>query len=85
MREIVDIVLRFDGRRALMVPIPYALAFAAVKAAARLKLPVAFNADSLGTLRLNRRPVHESDLPKLVSRETSVEDAIARALGIARG
>jgi nucleoside-diphosphate-sugar epimerase len=81
MREIVDIVLRLEGRRALVVPVSYTLALAATKAAAQLKLPLAFNAESLGTLRLNRRPVHESDLRKLVSRETSFEDAIARALG----
>jgi nucleoside-diphosphate-sugar epimerase len=81
MREIVDIVLRLAGRRALVVPVPYALALAATRAAARWKLPVGFSAESLGTLRLNRRPVHESDLRKLVMRETSVEEAIALALG----
>ncbi len=83
MREIVDTVLRIGERRALVVPVPFALALAAVKTAERLKVPLAFNAESLGTLRLNRRPVHESDLLKLVSRETDFEDAIAQALGIA--
>jgi nucleoside-diphosphate-sugar epimerase len=85
MRELVDTVLRLERRGALVVPLPFALAVAATKAAARLKVPGAFNAESLGTLRLNRRPVHESDLLKLSSRETSIEDAIARALGIAPG
>jgi nucleoside-diphosphate-sugar epimerase len=84
MRAIVDIVLRIEGRRALVVPISYTLALAAMTAAARWKLPVAFNAESLGTLRLNRRPVHASDLRKLVRCETSVEDAIAQAIGTAR-
>ena len=83
MREIVDAVLRIGERRALVVPLPFAPAFAAVKAAERWKVPLVFNTESLSTLRLNRRPVHESDLLKLVSRETGFEDAIARALAIA--
>jgi nucleoside-diphosphate-sugar epimerase len=85
MREIVDTVLRLEGRRALVAPLPYALTLAAVSAAERLKVPLPFNAESLRTLKLNRRPVHESDLRKLVSRETRVEEAIARALGITTG
>jgi nucleoside-diphosphate-sugar epimerase len=83
MREIVDTVLRLQARRALVMPLPYALTLATVKAAERLKLRLPFSTESLRTLRLNRRPVHESDLLKLVSRESSVENAIARALGIA--
>ncbi len=84
MREIVDTVLRIEGRHALVMPLPYALTLAAVKAAERLNVPLPFNAESLRTLRLNRRPVHESDLLKVVSRETSFEDAISQALGITR-
>jgi nucleoside-diphosphate-sugar epimerase len=85
MREVVDTVLRLEGRRALVLPVPYGLSLVAVKAAERLKLPLPFSAESLATLRLNRRPVHESDLLKLVNRQTSVEDAIARALGTTAG
>jgi nucleoside-diphosphate-sugar epimerase len=84
MREIVDTVLRLEGRRALVMPVPFGLTLAAVKAAERLNVPLAFDAEGLGTLRLNRTPVHESDLLKLVSRETNFEDAIALALGLAR-
>jgi nucleoside-diphosphate-sugar epimerase len=85
MRQIVDTVLRLEARRALVAPLPYALTLAVVKAAGRLNLPLPFNTESLRTLKLNRRPVHESDLLKLVSRETSLEDAIARALGTTAG
>jgi nucleoside-diphosphate-sugar epimerase len=85
MREILDTVLRLEARRTLVAPLPYALTLAAVKAAGRLSVPLAINAESLRTLRLNRRPVHESDLLKLVSRETNFKDAIARALGMMRG
>lgn len=84
MREIVDTVLRIEGRRALAVPLPYGLTLAAVNAAERLNVPLPFNAESLRTLRLNRTPVHESDLTKLVSCETNFEDAIARALAVSR-
>jgi nucleoside-diphosphate-sugar epimerase len=85
VREIVDAVLRIEGRRALVMPLPYGLTLAAVKAAGRLNVPLPFNVESLRTLRLNRRPVHESDLLKLLSREANFEDAIARALGMMRG
>jgi hypothetical protein len=55
MRELV--ASRVNG---LVIPIPYRVAMAAVR---YLKLP--FNAGSLETLRLNRRPVHQSDLRAL--------------------
>ncbi len=82
MREIVETVLRLQGRRALLVPLPYSLTFAAVRAAERLHVPLPFNSGSLRALKLNRKCVHQSDLPKLLNRETSLDAAIAHALGI---
>ena len=83
VREMTSTVLRLEGRRALLVPIPYGPALAAVRAAEMLNVPLPFDSASLRTLKLNRKPVHESDLRKLIERETGVAEAIAYALGVA--
>jgi nucleoside-diphosphate-sugar epimerase len=80
MREIVDTVIRLSDGHALIVPVPYSLAALGVGAAELLRLPLSFNSGSLRTMRLNRKRVHESDLPNLIGAETDLETAIAQAL-----
>lgn len=80
MRKIVDTVLRLDRRRALIVPVPYSLAVAGVTVAEHLRMPLSFGSDSLRTMRLNRKRVHESDLSGWLGGATSLETAVARSL-----
>lgn len=78
MREIAEVVLRLEGRRAWLVPVPYAVAFAAILAGERMGLRLPFQSGSLRSLRQNRNRVHESNLREFVKREVSLEEAIGR-------
>lgn len=82
MRQIVETVLLLDGRRAVIVPVPYSLAAIAVNTAELLRLPLSFNSGSLRAMKLNRRRLHESSLRALLGVETDLGTAIARSLEI---
>lgn len=82
MREIVETVLRLDGRRAAILPVPFAAAFALVRAAETLHIPVPFNSGSLRTLKLNRHPVHVSNLIDVLSGGTGLEEALRRSVAV---
>jgi nucleoside-diphosphate-sugar epimerase len=77
MREIVDLVLRIEGRRAWVVPVPYSLALAVVRAGERW-LPV--DSGSLRAMRLDRHQVHQPNLRELVEAEMGWAEAIGMAL-----
>jgi hypothetical protein len=77
-------VIRLSRGRALVLPVPYSLAAIGVGVAELLRLPLSFNSGSLRTMKLNRRRVHESNLPDLIDAETALETAIACSLESAK-
>lgn len=79
-RDLVRLILRLSGQRALVLPVPETLASLAVRAAERLGLRLPFSSEQIATLRLNRWPVHVSDLHRFVAPETPLPDIVGRAL-----
>jgi len=80
MRELFETVLRIDSRRAVLVPIPFRVALAAIGTMEFLHVPAPFNADSLRAVRLNRVCIHQSNLRDLLPGVTSLEVAIRRCV-----
>lgn len=80
MRELVETVLRLDGRRALCLPIGYRLALSALGAVERLGIPLPVGSGSVRALKLNQQCVHESNLRLLLEKETSLEEMLKQAM-----
>jgi nucleoside-diphosphate-sugar epimerase len=82
MRELVDTVLKLDGRHALRLPIGYRLALAGLVAAERLRIPLPVGSGSLRALKLNQQCVHESNLRLVLDTETSLEEMLKQAMAV---
>jgi NADH dehydrogenase len=73
MREVIEAV----SGNALLIPVPWGLAYGMAAVAHSLHVKLPFERSSLETIKLNRRSVHKSNLRALLEREMSLEDAVA--------
>ena len=76
MRTLVQRVQAKAGRRALYLPIPARVAVLAMEGLSRLGIQLPSSADNVKALRLNQQPIHQSDLGKLVDRETALDEML---------
>lgn len=84
LRDLAETALRVQGRRAAIVPIPDRLAEGALGLFERLGLRLPVTAAGLRALKIDRRPIHASDLASLLGRETPLDVMLRSAIEVHR-
>lgn len=79
-RRVVELICEAGGHRALLLPVPGAIAIAAGELAFRLRLVKVDAAAGARMARINRVAAYESNLMELIGQAVEPEEAIRRAV-----